>query len=156
MEKAFEEKQRFADKTVMLLVLIPLLIFTVIGFTTENLLVPAIIGLCLVFTAALMYSLELQVIIDKKGVHYKFFPFHTTFRLQSWDDIRRCRVIPVNAISDFGGIGLRYKSKTVGYIINSKFGIEMERKNGRFIVVSATRQEEAAAAMQYYWEQMHQ
>jgi hypothetical protein len=152
MENVFEEEQKFADKAIMLLVLIPLLIFMAIGFTTGDLLVPGIIMLCLVLVSLLIYFLKLNVRIDEKGVHYRYFPFHTTYRLQPWSDIRQYRVMKVNAITDFGGIGLRYKSKTVGYIINSKFGIEMERNNGRFIVVSLTRKEEAEAAMQYFFE----
>lgn len=147
----FEEQMRFADKSIMLIVLVPLLIVAAIGWSQKEFTVPGIIALCLILVAALMYSLRLHVIVDERGVSYKFFPFHTTFRLQAWKDTRQCEVIKVNAIGDFGGIGLRYKPKTVGYIINSRFGIKMERENGRFVVVSITKKEEAAAVINRYF-----
>lgn len=146
----WEEKLRFSEKIVILLIVIPLLVSLYLGYRYDNTTMYIIVLICFALVFVLISSLRLKVRVDEKGIAYRYFPFHTSMRLISWKDIQDCKVIKVNALMDFGGIGLRYTFKKTGYIINSKFGIEIKKWDNTIAVISVSRKAEAEAALQQF------
>ena len=45
--------------------------------------------------------------IDEAGIHYKFMPYHKTWRTIAWDNITTVEVKKYNPVFDYGGWGLR-------------------------------------------------
>lgn len=146
----WKEKQRFSDNMVTLIILIPLLASLYIAYRHNSSTSLIIVISCFALVFLLIAVMKLEVIIDDQGVSYKYFPFHSTLRTVPWAQIQRYELIPVNAIKDFGGLGIRYNSKKKGYIINSKYGLELEQRDGKIVVISITDQEKAAAALRYF------
>lgn len=146
----WKETQRFADKTILLIVAIPLLASFFIAYRYNSSTSFIIVAITLALIVLLILLLKLEVRIDAKGIYFKYFPFHTTERHIPWENVSSWKIAKVNALKDYGGIGIRYTSKKKGFIINSKFGLEIEQTDERIIVLSISQQEAAEAALRYF------
>lgn len=146
----WKETQRFADRAIIVILGIPILASFLIGIYYQSSTSLLIVVGSLVFVGLLMASLKLEVRVDEHGIYFKYFPFHLSEQHIPWEKIRVWRIIKVNAIKDFGGMGIKYTSKKKGFIINSNFGLEIEQTNNRIIVISITDKAKAEAALQHY------
>ncbi len=97
---------------------------------------------------ALLWTAHLKVIIDEKGIKYQFFPFHFQSRQIAWAEIKTSVLRTYNALTEFGGWGLRYTLKGTGYIMAGSKGLEVELKNGKKIIFSITKEQEIANLLQ--------
>lgn len=149
MEK-WKETQRFADKAILLIVAIPILLSFFIAYYYQSTTSFLIVLGGMAFTAILIGVLKLDVRINEEGIHFKYFPFHTTERLIPWKEVKEWKLLKVDAIKDFGGIGIRYSLKKKGFIINSKFGLEVKKTDNRILVISITNGAKAEEALQYF------
>lgn len=102
----------------------------------------------LVFVVLLMGSLKMTVRVNRQGIFFKYIPFHFSEQFIPWEKIHEWELIKVNAITDFGGIGIRYSRTKKGFIINSKAGLEIRKTDKRIIVLSINDTQGAEAALQ--------
>lgn len=150
----YEDHQKFGDKGVIGIViaaLIPVLAIVVylVSRVGDPWLPLGLVFLGLIFSFGVIAFLRLSVKVDQAGVHFKYVPFHFSEQLIPWSDIQEIKVTSVNAIGDFGGVGIRYRftPKKKGFIMNSGPAIEVLKNDGRVIVVTISNPEKAQQAI---------
>lgn len=144
MEKVFIDHQRFAKVWIWILVFILVLHSALfIKVLSDNLIV-GIIGLV---TPALILVLfifsVLMVKIDKDTISYKYFPYHFKFYSIQWNDVLRWELRKYDALGEYGGWGFR-RSRSHGkaYTIRGDWGLQLELKNGKKLLIGIDKKEE--------------
>ncbi|MDY0781072.1 hypothetical protein [Tenacibaculum sp. IB213877] len=103
--------------------------------------------------SALIYSMKLSTRIDEKGIQYKFFPFHQSFRKIPWENINKVYTRKYNPITEYGGWVLRTgflskKGKAVN--ISGNIGIQLELKNNKKLLIGTHKEQDAKLILSTY------
>ncbi len=159
----FEERQRFTQWWLWFLMTIPLafMLFKplkrIIGgetFSIVDLDNGFWIGLT---TMSLVYIFmaicHLTTVIDKNGITYQLFPFQTSSKRISWNDLERAYVRQYKPLSEYGGWGYRL-GLGGGRALNVKGnqGIQLKLKNGKKLLLGTQKPQEARLVIQKYFE----
>ena len=126
----------------------------------QNAIIAAIIvvvSLLLVF--GILVRLKLSSRIDERGIHYRFSPFHRSFKLISWNAIQEVHIRNYKPISEYGGWGMRStnlwnRKKGIAYIISGNQGIQLVLKSGKKILIGTRKSEEVKRALVTYKEKL--
>jgi hypothetical protein len=95
--------------------------------------------------AVLFLVARLETRIDRKGVSFRFIPFHRTWREIDWKMISRAYVRYYKPLSEFGGYGIRLGLKSgKAYNVSGNQGLQIELKNGKKLLIGTRRPEEMA------------
>jgi len=149
----FEEKQKFTQIWIILLLVIPILI-TVWGFIQQVImgipfgnnpapdwafiLIFAFIGAL----TGLFLSMNLQTSIDKTGIQYRFFPFQTKTKLISWDEVDKVYVRKYRPIAEYSGWGIRYGKNGKALNTSGNKGMQIILSNGKKLLIGTQRPDE--------------
>jgi len=162
--RIFKEEQRFTQLWLHILLLVSFIgpvILVVNDFVKKKdkegealLGIIVLIG-AMILIYGLIFSLKLKTRIDEKGIHFRFIPFHFTSRMVSWSDIEKGYVRNYEAISEYGGWGIKggklwRKSNGVAYNVKGDIGLQLELKNGKKILIGTQKQEEMNRVLQTY------
>jgi hypothetical protein len=103
-----------------------------------------IIGFCLVLllniSLFLLFGLsKLTTVIDKIGIEYRFFPFHSSPRLIYWDMIEKYMVIKYDPLKDYGGWGIKYSKHVKAYTLSGDKGLLLYLKSGKRILIGTQK-----------------
>lgn len=160
--KVFKEGQRFTQTWVIVLIIISCFVPLVLmlsyylkedsSIALSELYSTAAIT---VLASALIFLFKLSTRIDEKGVHYQFFPFHFKLKTIPWTDIDKAYVRKYDAISEYGGWGLKggffwKKSKGTAINVSGDTGIQLELKNGKKLLIGTNQEEQAKQVLQNY------
>ena len=160
--RIFKEEQRFNQIWLIALILVSILIPIGIilseyvkdpnSFSTIELV--SIIAFILL-VSGLIFVFKLSTRIDEEGIHYKFFPFHWSFRVINWNEIENIYVRHYDAISEYGGWGLKSgaiwnNSKGKAINVSGSIGIQLELKNGKKLLIGTKKQNEAESVLATY------
>ena len=160
--KVFKEEQRFTQKWILLLLaisgLIPVLIIFISYLKQKNQQDLSNIFVTISITmlvSAVIFLFKLSTRIDQEGIHYQFFPFHFKFRRIAWDEIEKAYVRKYDAITEFGGWGLKggffwKKSKGVAINVSGDIGVQLVLKNGKKILIGTNQEEQAKQVLLSY------
>lgn len=164
--RIFKEEQRFTQTWLIALVIVSMMVplGIIIGTyinkpdsfsTSEFILIIGIIALA----SGIIFIFKLSSKIDEQGIHYKFFPFHRKYRIIPWYDIHSAYVRTYDAITEYGGWGLKggalwNKSKGIAINVSGNIGIQLELKNGKKILIGTQKQNEAMAVLETYKEKL--
>ncbi|ERH02633.1 MAG: hypothetical protein J07HN6_00671 [Halonotius sp. J07HN6] len=96
----------------------------------------------------LFYRANLRIEARDTALRLRLWPFHLRSRTVSYSDIESITATEISPISDFGGVGVRLQpsvyrwgvrfDEPVGYIVNGKQAVRIERTDGKTLVVTAT------------------
>ena len=166
--KVFEEQQRFTQTWLIVLILVSTIIPLVIVFYeyytneevfsfTEMILV---IGLVLL-APSIIFVFKLYSRIDEVGIHYKFFPIHLKYKTITWNEIAVAYVRTYDAISEFGGWGLKggwlwKASKGTAINVSGDIGIQLELTNGKKLLIGTKQEENAKNVLATYTNKLTQ
>lgn len=160
--RIFKEEQRFTQLWLILLIAVSILVPLAIiiatyikkpnSFSTIEFI--AIISL-LVFSSSFIFLFKLSTRIDEKGIHYKFFPFQWKFRTQEWNHISKAYVRQYDALSEYGGWGLKggklwKKEKGKAINVSGDIGIQLELKNGKKLLIGTQKKQDAISVLATY------
>lgn len=107
------------------------------------------IGVPLFIFIVLMFVLRLESRVDERGVHYRFFPFHITMRLKTWDEIENAYVRIYRPIPEYGGWGIRFGfGKGMALNVSGNVGLQIVYKNGKKLLLGTNKGEELEVFMQ--------
>lgn len=92
----------------------------------------------------LLMKVKLVVTIDEDGCKFQFRPFHSKFKEINWNEIKRIYLRKYNPVFEYGGWGIRVLpfSKNIAYNIKGSYGIQIELKNGKKILLGTLQPEE--------------
>lgn len=160
--KVFIEEQKF---TQLLLIVVLLVAFIVVYFSiiqewesisngTIGEKITSLGGLFIVLVIAFLFSkLKLKTRIDEKGIYYQYFPLHFSFKLIEWKHLSKCYIRNYNAISEFGGWGIKFsfrKLKGKSFTTKGDIGLQLELKNGGKILVGTQKKEHLQRTLDTY------
>ncbi len=167
----FKEIQRFNQPWIWLVLTIPaILVVGLFGaginqqiihgkpfgnhpMSDNGLIFSSILALSVLILLFLLFGLaKLTTVIDKAGVHYKFFPFHFKFRQISWDEIRNFGVTTYQPVRDYGGWGIRDSKKGKAYNVSGDKGLMITLKTGKQILIGTQNETGLSAFLEEYFK----
>ncbi|WP_225035472.1 hypothetical protein [Winogradskyella sp. SM1960] len=160
--KIFKEEQRFNQLWLIVLILVSLLVpvgVILLSYFEDpssytNLELTSSIGF-IILAAGIIFLFKLETRIDEKGIHYKFFPFHWSFKVVTWNDIEKAYVRTYSPISEYGGWGIKggilwNTSKGKAINVSGDIGIQLELKNGKKLLIGTQKRNEAERILTTY------
>ena len=96
----------------------------------------------------LFYKLKLITEVGPDGVHIRFFPL--TRRKITFDSITSCKARTYRPIREYGGWGIRFSRKGNAYNVSGNWGVQLEFRQGRPLLIGSQRAEELADAINKY------
>jgi hypothetical protein len=77
--------------------------------------------------------------IDRQGVYFRFFPLQLGYKLIRWDDIDEAYVRRYDALSEYGGWGVKFGSFGKSYTVRGKYGLQLDLRDGRRILLGTQK-----------------
>jgi hypothetical protein len=119
----------------------------------------------LIFTIAMLFfiyfffSLKLITRIDEIGIHYRFVPFHFSNRTIAWNTITSAKIRTYDAITEYGGWGLKSKflfrkNKGISYSVSGNIGIQLELISKKKILIGTNKKGEVEAVLKTYSDKL--
>jgi hypothetical protein len=158
--RIFKEEQRFTQPILIVMISISTLVFLGIllkEYFTENSKMESLeLTLIIVFYFACIIPLlffKLTTRIDEKGIHYKFFPFHRSYKIKTWAEIKSANVRKYDAISEYGGWGFkgsfrRKKGKAIN--VKGSIGIQLELTNSKKLLIGTQKENDVKKVLETY------
>lgn len=148
----FEEKQRFRQWWIWLLfaflninswiaIYFQIILKTPYGnnpMSNNGLIIVAIVMLLF---SIFFFCMNLQTKITAESISVKFFPFHRNFKTYKFEEIKHCHVRKYSPISEYGGWGLRGLSDNIAFNVSGNYGLQIELKNGKKILIGTRKSE---------------
>lgn len=160
--RIFKEQQRFRQTWLILLMIISTLVplGIIIGSYIKNpnsftpLELVSVIGIILL-ASAMIFLFKLTTRIDEKGIHYRFQPFLFSTKTINWSDLNKAYVRKYDALGEYGGWGLKggslwNKSKSKAINVSGDFGIQLEFKNDKKLLIGTQKKSEAEKVLETY------
>lgn len=83
---------------------------------------------------------KLTTVIDKVGIEYRFFPFHSKSHVIYWNMIEKYDVITYNPIQDYGGWGIKSNKHGKAYNVSGDKGLLLFLKTGKRILIGTQKE----------------
>ncbi|MDY2587260.1 hypothetical protein [Winogradskyella aquimaris] len=160
--RIFKEEQRFNQTWIIVLMVISTIMPLAILLHTHinnpesfSGLEFAIAIMIIILASSMIFFLKMNTRIDDKGIYYKFFPFHFKYRLIKWGEISEVYVRKYDAITEYGGWGLKggaiwKKSNGKAINVSGDIGIQLTLKNGKKLLLGTQKSEEAKRILETY------
>ncbi|WP_372745720.1 hypothetical protein [Lutibacter sp.] len=144
--RIFKEEQKFNQLFVIVGLLMAFIITSITTYQNWQTVseesfskkLGSLIGIIIVLIVALLFVfLKLKTRVDEIGIHYKFYPFQFNFKTIPWKNIAKCYIRKYEAISEYGGWGIKYSFFTKRgkcYTTKGNIGLQLELKNGKKIL----------------------
>lgn len=95
---------------------------------------------CLVASLVISFRLITQVRSD--GIYVRYAPVQPSFTRIAWTDIREVYLRRFDALTEYGGWGLRWGPSGRGYITPAEWGLQIVLHNGTRVLITTQRAEE--------------
>ena len=95
----------------------------------------------------LFRSIKLQTAITKEYISYRFLPLQRSFRQILRSDISSVQVKTYDAITEYGGWGMRIGMRGKAFTVKGNRGLMINLKSQRHILIGTARPEEALRAL---------
>ncbi|SFD03068.1 hypothetical protein [Algibacter pectinivorans] len=162
--KQFKEEQRFTQPWLIILMTVtsiaPIVIITNLFLKSNNMSTKQyIIALSTILLGfGLVFIFKLTTQIDKIGIHYKFFPLHLKMKTISWSDIKHAETRTYNALSEYGGWGLKggfLWNQAKGKAINVKgdIGVQLTLNNNKKLLIGTQQKNQVDSVIATYLHQ---
>lgn len=97
------------------------------------------IALMLALVAFFIYKSCLITIIKEGGISYRFSPLQLRHRYIAWEDVEELYIREYDAISEYGGWGMKFGSEGKAYTVKGKYGLQLQTTDGRKILIGTQR-----------------
>jgi hypothetical protein len=159
--KVFLEEQKF---TQPLLIIVLIMAFTITGsvfyYNIDKLsgssgeILGVLSGIFIVLTVMLFFViLKLKTRVDENGIHFKFYPFQSSYKIVKWNQISNLYIRNYNAFSEFGGWGYKFNSKNnIGkaYTAKGSVGLQLVLNDGSKLLIGTQKKEELQRVITNY------
>jgi hypothetical protein len=162
----FQEEEKFREWWRTLLVLagtIPAIISLVYSFfklggnndpfnrSTMPTIISVMLFVFLLSTIWVYFSCKLELWIDQKGIHYRFFPLIYRIKFISKEEIQRFEIRKYSAVFDYGGRGFRRgfgRKWGRALTISGNMGLQLYLTNGKKVLFGTQRSQAILYAME--------
>ncbi len=152
----FQEKQRFTQKWIWVLLLMPLL-FPLVGllfpnisielFTFNALVLLINLGVFLSILLLFSFLFELNTEICTDGIYVRFRPFHRKPRFYPWSEIAHYEVRKYKPLLEYGGWGLRMGSGGMAYNVRGNMGLQLVLNGGKRLLIGTQKADVVAGVL---------
>lgn len=114
----------------------------------NGIMIAVFLGLCILLW--ILFSLKLEVWIDQRGIHYRFFPLILKSKLISKEEILRFEIRKYRALLEYGGWGIRkgvWNKWGKAYCVEGNTGLQLYLKNGKKVLFGTQRPQALEYAM---------
>jgi len=150
MKYIFEENQKFTQWWLWVI----LLSFPIISFGPfdDNQLnyYYVLIGFSL---PIIFYIFQLRIKVNKKGLHYQFFPFHIKSHSIKLSEIEKIKAMKYKPLAEYGGWGIKYGFKGKAYNVSGNKGVKIFLTDGTNIMFGSQRYRELEKALKKVMKQ---
>ncbi|MEK6477710.1 DUF6141 family protein [Catalinimonas sp. 4WD22] len=89
--------------------------------------------------ALLIYKAHLETRINEKGIHHRFFPLQLQFRTIRWDEVEEVYIREYDALSEYGGWGIKFGNGGKAYTVKGRYGLQLELSDERKILIGTQK-----------------
>jgi len=91
----------------------------------------------------MFYRLRLDIIIDRTGIRYRWYPFQGNGRYIQWSEIESTEVRKYKPIREYGGWGVRFGITRRGsaHNVSGNMGLQLVLKNRKHILLGTQHPE---------------
>lgn len=114
----------------------------------NGVMIGVVLGLCIVLW--ILFSLKLEVWIDRHGLHYRFFPLILKSKLISKEEILRFEIRKYKPLLEYGGWGMRkglWNKWGRAYCVEGNTGLQLYLRNGKKVLFGTQRPQAIEYAM---------
>ncbi|APU69190.1 hypothetical protein [Christiangramia flava] len=97
-----------------------------------------------------IFSSSLHTRIDAGGIKTWFTPFNLFRKDLKWSEIDGIYLRKYNALTEYGGIGVRGLGKSQSYNIGGNTGIQIEYTQSKKLLIGTRKPSEAQSVLNYY------
>ncbi len=158
--RIFKEEQRFRQSWLIIVLAISIMIPIILIIKEYNQVNTNMSAMEFTLTLLLMFGVTIPIFfftlrtrIDEKGIHYRFFPFHRRFRTILWSDIKSVSVRKYNAISEYGGWGLKggfSRKKGTAVNVSGDIGIQLILTTNKKLLIGTQKENDAKRVLETY------
>ncbi|MBP5435631.1 hypothetical protein J6Z39_07405 [bacterium] len=152
----FSEKQGFFKVGVItiigVLILLTVIFITVPGaagkFNSSDpgALITMVIAFCIMIILFLVMKLE--TLVCEEGIYVRFFPFQIKFLFFDWNRLAKCHVRKFRPIVEFGGWGIKGRSKNnYSLTVSGNQGLQLETTDGKRLLIGTQCPEELMSTL---------
>ncbi|CAL2076306.1 hypothetical protein [Tenacibaculum sp. 190524A02b] len=148
--KVFKEEQKFTQSWFIIFLIlgaiVPMILVVKKYFNGEMTVTGVLTFiLTLMFCLGIFWAIKLRTKIDEKGIHYQFFPFHIKTKTIQWSQVQEVYVRKYDAISEYGGWGLRVGTlwkgkKGIAVSVRGDLGLQIQLKNSKKILIGTQKE----------------
>ena len=91
---------------------------------------------------ALIFLSNLVTEVREDGIYIRFVPFHRSFIIIAFGELKAYETRVYRPIMEYGGWGIRFGSKGRAYNVSGIRGVQLELANGRQLLIGSQRPEE--------------
>ncbi len=95
----------------------------------------------------LFYIMTLTTEVRGDGIYIRLFPLHMGFHRISLGELKTFEARTYNALSEYGGWGIRYGPSGKAYNISGNRGVQLELASGERILIGSQKAEELVSAI---------
>jgi hypothetical protein len=160
--KIFIEEQKFNQSLVYIGLSLALIVVGYSTFKNWDSVATANIGeqisqlsglIIISLVIILFLFLKLITRVDEQGIQYQFTPFQLKSKLITWKDISKIYIRKYDAISEYGGWGIKFsffKKRGKSFTTKGNIGLQLELKNGKKILIGTQKKEELQRTLDNY------
>lgn len=97
------------------------------------------VGVLFALVTVLIYKADLVTKIDERGIHYRFFPLQIRFRTIFWKEIEEVYIREYDALSEYGGWGVKFGNYGRAYTVKGRYGLQLELSDDRSILLGTQK-----------------
>jgi hypothetical protein len=141
------ETQHFRKSTLGIFTIIVLIVLHIVGlvsiFMESNDLFSKVFSvISLISLFILFWMMKLEYRISEQKIEYKYFPLHRKWRSIDRTEVANISFVKYSALGDYGGWGIRYGSKGWAYNVSGNYGIFVELKSGKTMMLGTVKYRE--------------
>jgi len=139
----FQEKQNLLKGQLILLITVSAISIISVFFVIEDrglLTILLVLGPLLVLIGSFGF-INLEIKIDSNSITIKYPPFVSNQVIQI-NELKEMYVRKYNAMLEYGGYGFRGMKKNRAYNVSGKYGLQLEFKDGKKLLVGTQKHEE--------------
>ncbi len=87
----------------------------------------------------LFYFMKLEYKITEQKVEYRYSPFHLKWRSIDRSEVDKISFVKYNALTEYGGWGIKYGRNGVAYNVSGNYGIFVELKSGKTMMLGTVK-----------------
>jgi hypothetical protein len=114
--------------------------------TEPGALISITVAFCI--SSLFFFITKLETLVCEEGIYVRFFPFQIKFRFFGWDKLAKCHVRKFRPIVEFGGWGIKGRSrKNYSLTVSGNQGLQLETVEGSRILIGTQCPDELTATL---------